>query len=64
MIFAIAKCEQLWQDIFGRIVQSYNCILTSSWIYFTWPLQKQAANKQATRKPTALSPSEGLGNEV
>ena len=29
-------------------------------IYFTWPLRKQAAYKQATRGPTA---SEGLGNE-
>ena len=27
-----------------------------SWIYFTWPLRKQAAHKQATRGPTALSP--------
>ena len=28
-----------------------------SWIsYFTWPLRKQAAYKQATRGPTALSP--------
>ena len=24
--------------------------------YFTWPLRKQAACKQATRGPTALSP--------
>ena len=24
------------------------------WIYFTWPLRKQAACKQATRGPTAL----------
>ena len=27
-----------------------------SWIYFTWPLRKQAAYKQATGRPMALSP--------
>ena len=31
----------------------------SIWIYFTWPLRKQAAYKQATRGPTALSPFRG-----
>ena len=32
-----------------------------SWIYFPWPLRKQAAYKQATRGPTALSPFRGTG---
>ena len=31
----------------------------NSWINFTWPLRKQAAYKQATRGPTALSPFRG-----
>ena len=32
--------------------------------YFTWPLRKQAAYKQATRGPTLyVVLSEGLGNE-
>ena len=26
------------------------------WIYFAWPFRKQAAYKQPTRGPTALSP--------
>ena len=30
-----------------------------SWIYFTWPQRKQAAYKQATRGPMALSPFQG-----
>ena len=36
-----------------------------NWIYFTWPPRKQAAYKQATRGPTALSPFRGtiIGNE-
>ena len=30
-----------------------------NWIYFTWPLRKQAAYRQATRGPTAVSPFQG-----
>ena len=30
-----------------------------SWIYFTWPLRKQAAYKQTARGPMALSPLRG-----
>ena len=34
-------------------------IIVYIWIYFTWPLRKQAAYKQATRGSTALSPFRG-----
>ena len=32
-----------------------NTLVVYSCIYFTWPLRKQAAYKQVTRGPTALS---------
>ena len=36
-----------------------SALIWDSWIYFTWPLRKQAAYKQATRGPTAVSPFQG-----
>ena len=44
-------------DITKTLLQGWNGM---DWIlYFTWSLRKQAAYKQATRGPMALSPFQG-----
>ena len=54
-IITIQQCSIENQE--GAItVQSLN---TLGFVYFTWPLRKQAAYKEATRGPVALSPFRG-----
>ena len=38
-------------------------VFTSSWVYFPWPLRRQAAYNEQPGGPSALSPFRGLGNE-
>ena len=45
--------------LFSRSYQTHNWNGMEWNFYFTWPLRKQAACKQATRGPTALSPFRG-----
>ena len=52
-----------WQRTRGHDVWRLTSIAHWNGFDFTWPLRKQAAYKQTTREPTALSPFEGLGNE-
>ena len=43
----------------SREIWDFHALLHISCIYFTRSLRKQAASKQVTRGPTALSPFQG-----